>query len=359
MGIQSFTPSSGGLPGQSFIGQVFMSTSIVEWNQAGGPGFYTIKSAQSQPGYVYFIGSVTVGAPLNGIANVPNGFTSIRIVGSQADLCSLFKVSVKSTTSISSTPTVTTYTATQTGVTLPSNKTGFIDALLVAGGGFGGHHGGGGGAGGVVLLNSFPLTPGVPFDVSVGAAAAAPSTNGGDTIFAGVRARGGGSHANGSNANGTDGGCGSGGVSHSGNSFNGGLSTQGNGTAALASPLLFFSAYGTSATALGIGFAGGGVTGSQQHCGSGGGGAGGIGNPSTGSSTSTNPGSGGPGYLLSWNNTYYAAGGGGSNHARQINGTGGTGWSSGGFGMGGNSQHGQNAGGGGTNGCVVVRSYDL
>lgn len=356
MGIQSFTPTSGGLPGQSYIGQIYMSSAIVQWSQVGGPGYYTVKSAQNQPGYIYFVGTSTVGAPMNGIAYVPDGFTSLKIVGSESDLCSLFKVSVKSVTTISSTPTITTYATSQTGVTLSSNKTGFIDALLVGGGGFGGQHGGGGGGGGIVLLNSFPLSPTSPFDVTIGAGATG-GANGGDTIFAGVRARGGGSHTNGSNANGTDGGCGSGGVSHSNGAFSGGASTQGNGTAAMASPLLFFSAYGTSATALGVGHAGGSVTGSQQHCGSGGGGGGGIGASSTGSTTSTNPGAGGPGYLLSWNNTYYAAGGGGSNHNRQINGTGGTGWSSSGYGMGGNSGHSSN--GAGTSGCVVVRSYDL
>jgi hypothetical protein len=347
MAITPFTPVSGGSPGQDFVGQIYMTSAIVSWTQAGGPGYYTVKSAGNQPGYVYFIGTSTVGAPLNGIAYVPSGFASLKIVGAQSDLCSLFKVSVKSVSQITSTPSVTTYASSQTGITLATNKTGFIDALLVGGGGYGGHHGGGGGAGGIVLLNSFPLSPTSPFDVVVGA----------DTIFAGVRARGGGSHSNGSNANGTDGGCGSGGVSHNSSAYSGGLATQGSGTNAMASPLLFFSAYGTTATALGTGHGGGSVAGSQQHCGSGGGGAGGQGAPSTGSNTSTNPGAGGPGYLLPWNNTYYAAGGGGSNHNRQINGTGGTGWSSSGFGMGGNSQH--NIGGNGTNGCVVVRSYDL
>lgn len=358
MAITPFTPVSGGSPGQDFVGQVYMTSAIVSWTQAGGPGYYTVKSAGNQPGYVYFVGNTTVGTPLNGIAYVPSGFTSLKIVGAQNDLCSLFKVSVKSVSEITSVPTITTYTSSQTGVTLSSNKTGFVDALLVGGGGFGGHHGGGGGGGGIVLLNSFPLSPTSPFDVVVGAGSSS-STNGGDTIFAGVRARGGGSHTNGGNANGTDGGCGSGGVSQNSSAYNGGLATQGSGTNAMASPLLFFSAYGTTATALGTGHGGGAVAASQQHCGSGGGGAGGQGGASTGGSTSTNPGVGGPGYLLPWNNTYYAAGGGGSNHGRQINGTGGTGWSSSGFGMGGNSQHGGNAGGGGTNGCVVVRSYDL
>ena len=355
MGIQSFTPSSGGLPGKSFIGNIFMTTSVQNWSQSGGPGYYTIISQGNNAGYVYFIGATTVGAPLNGIADLSAtaGFTSIKIIGVSADACSLYKVAVKTTTSINTTATITTYSSSVTGATLASNKTGFIDALLVGGGGggSGGHYGAGGGGGGVVLLQSYPLTPGLAFDVTVGAAGANGNNtnNGGNTLFAGARALGGGYGAHHHGNVGGSGGCGGGASSHQSENPASGKSIQGTGGGALATPLLFLSSFGGTASALGSGHDGAGGTGNgANHRGYGGGGAGGA-------AIQMN---GGPGYLLSWNSQYYGSGGRGCQHSSNADGTDGTGWGGPGSGA-------RNNGGSvssstiGTNGAVVIRSYDL
>lgn len=344
MGIQSFTPSSGGLPGLEFINQVLLTTSTRNWTQGGGAGTYTIRSAKNEAGYVYFVGSTTVGGPLNGVVEVPASFTSIRIIGAIGDLASLYKVTVKPTTNFSTTSTITTYTSTQTGVSLPSNKTGFIDALMVGGGGGNAHHGGGGGGGGVLILNSFPLTPNTNINVQVGSAGAF-ETNGGDTIFAGTKAAGGGGGISDSTANGRSGGSGGGGV----NSGSGGLSIQGTGVAAVANPILFYSSYGSVATAQGYGNPGGSGTGST-HRGGGGGGAGGTASGNDG------------GRALAYNFTgtigYYAAGGYGGRYNGAGHGTQGTHWSSSGYGMGGSAND-NTQGPVGTSGVVIVRSYDI
>jgi len=355
MAIQGFTPSSGGLPGKSYIGNVFMTTGIRSWAQSGGPGYYTITSSKGGAGYVYFIGATTVGAPLNGVADLTggSGFTSIKIIGDVADVMTLYKVSVKDTSAITSTSNLTQITSSSSSYSLATNQTGFVDAYLMGGGGGGGHghHGGGGGGGGSVLLQSFPLTPGVPFSVTVGAAGAQGSNaNGGDTIFAGMRAKGGGFGRVSHTAPGGDGGCGGGASVHN-SSATGGLSTQGSGVGALAAPLLFLSAYGTTATAEGWGYAGYGTSvSSGHHSGFGGGGAGGA-------SSNHN---GGPGYYLSWTGLYYGAGGRGARHAG--NGTGyvnGTGWGNPGSGASSDANPDSSGGSIGTSGIVIVRSYSI
>jgi hypothetical protein len=347
MGIQGFTQSSGGIPGLSYIGQIFLSSPTRSWAQGGGAGTYTIKSARGEAGYVYFVGTTTVGGPLNGIIEVPAAFTSIKIIGSTGDLASLYKVSTKTSTSFSTTPTYTTYTSTQSGVSLASNKTGFIDALLVGGGAGRGQHGGGGGAGGVLVLNSFPLAPGSTYNVQVGSHGA-NATNGGDTVFAGTRAMGGGAGSDASTGTGSAGGSGGGGSNAAG-----GSSLQGSGVNAVANPILFYSSYGSVATALGYGSAGG--SGGGTHNGGGGGGAAGVGGPAS-------AGTGGPGVQLSFTGTptYYGAGGAGSRHSPALHGTNGTGWSSSGHGMGGQSgPEGYNQAVQGTAGVVIVRSFDF
>ena len=345
MGIQSFTPSSGGLPGLEFINQVLLTTQTRIWAQGGGAGTYTIKSAKGEAGYVYFVGASTVGAPLNGVVEVPVAFTSIRVVGAIGDIASLYKVTVKPTTSFSTSPVITTYTSSVTGATLASNKTGFIDALLVGGGGGKGQHGGGGGAGGLLLLNSFPLTPGSSFNVQVGAAGSNNAT-GGDSIFAGTRAMGGGGGSSDSSATGKAGGSGGGGV----NAGAGGAGIQGSGVNAVANPILFYSSYGSVATAQGYGTNGGAGLGGA-HQGGGGGGA-------AGASTGID---GGPGIQLSFtgSSVYYAAGGYGGRYNAQGHGTAGTGWSSGGYGMGGCTNDNNSNGATQTGGVVIVRSYDF
>lgn len=358
MGIQSFTASSSGLPGLSFVGQATMTTAFRDWAQAGGPGNYTVKSARGEAGYVYFVGPTTVGGPLNGVVNVPAAFTSIKLIGAAGDLLSLYKVSVKTTTSFSTTAAHTTYTSTVTGQSLATNKTGFIDALLVGGGGGRSHHGGGAGGGGVLIINSFPLDPSKTFDVQVGNRGS-DNANGGDTIFAGTKAAGGGGGTSDNQQTGRDGGCGSGGSGQTSNL--GGKSTQGTGTAAVSSPILFYSSYGSIATAQGYGHPGnpgngsnhGGHGSNHGHNGGGGGGAGGP--------ASTR--NGGPGIQLNFDGTgnkYYAAGGFGGTHSSQGHGNAGTGWndSAGHYGMGG-CAYDNSYGPHGTAGVVIVRSYNI
>jgi hypothetical protein len=345
MGIQAFTPSSGGLPGLEFINQVVLTTANRTWAQSGAAGTYTIKSASASPGYVYFVGASTVGGPLNGVIVVPASFTSINIIGSASDLVSLYKISSKTTSALSTTATYTTYTSTTTGVSLTTNKTGFIDALVIAGGGGNAQHGAGGGAGGLLLLNSFPLTPGSTFDVQVGAAGSRDQ-NGGDSIFAGTTAKGGGGGlSDPPSGTGKDGGSGGGGN----NSGAGGKSIQGSGVSAVSTPILFYSSFGTTASAGGYGNSGGAGTGAD-HRGGGGGGAGGQASGRDG----------GPGLQLSFTGTpvYYAAGGYGGSYPSSGNGSQGTGWSSGGYGMGGCANQ-TTTGPAGTQGVVIVRSYNF
>jgi hypothetical protein len=346
MGIQSFTPSSGGLPGLEFINQVLLTSQTRSWAQSGGAGTYTIKSSTGQPGYAYFIGNTTVGGPLNGVIEVPAAFTSIKVIGTPGDLASLYKVSVKPTTSFATIATSTTYTSTQTGISLPSNRTGFVDALMVGGGGGGSHHGSGAGGGGVLILNSFPLSPGTPFNVQVGSVGA-QAQNGGDTIFAGTAAKGGAGAQDGSNETGKNGGCSSGGSGNPGP----GSSTQGNGVTAIV-PIpgaLTATNYGTIATAIGYGGLGAPGLGAN-HQGGGGGGAGGNASGIQG----------GPALAYNFTGTvgYYAAGGYGGRYNGQGHGTISATWSASGYGMGGNTRD-NTVGPAGTGGVVIVRSYDL
>jgi hypothetical protein len=345
MGIQSFTPSSGGLPGLEFINQILLTTPTRTWAQGGGAGTYTIRSAKGEAGYVYFVGASTIGSPLNGVVEVPIAFTSIRVVGAIGDIASLYKVTVKPTTSFSTSPVITTYTSSVTGATLASNKTGFIDALLVAGGGGKGQHGAGGGAGGVLLLNSFPLAPGSSFNVQVGAAGS-DTANGGDSIFAGTKAIGGGGGSSDTAATGKTGGSGGGGV----NTGAGGAGIQGSGVNAVANPILFYSSYGSIATAQGYGTNGGAGLGGA-HQGGGGGGAGGA-------SSGINGGAGIQ-LNLTGSSVYYAAGGYGGRYNAQGHGSAGAGWSSVGYGMGGCTNDNNHNGPTQTGGVVIVRSYDF
>ena len=346
MGIQSFTPSSGGLPGLEFINQVLLTSQTRSWAQGGGAGTYTIKSSTGQPGYAYFIGNTTVGGPLNGVIEVPAAFTSIKLIGTPGDLASLYKVSVKPTTSFATIATSTAYSSTQTGISLPSNRTGFVDALMVGGGGGPGQHGGGAGGGGILILNSFPLAPGTPFNVQVGSAGGSDA-NGGDTIFAGTVAKGGGGSQSGSSSSGRTGGNGGGGSGGG----SGGVPNQGNGQTAIV-PIpgaLTATSYGSIATAIGYGNSGANGAGTN-HQGGGGGGAG-------GNASGRN---GGPGLALTFtgSSVYYAAGGYGGTYSGQGNGTVGTGWSASGYGMGGCANS-DSPGPSGTSGVVIVRSYDL
>jgi len=371
MGINSFTPTSGGFPGQSFIDQVYMTFKVRKWIKSGGPGYYRATSALNKDGYVYFLQSdnTLVQAPINGIANVTLPFTEIRILATQFDMISLYKVSAKGTDSLSLTANYTTITS--TGLyNFPNNDVGFCDALLVGGGGAAYHHGGGGGGGGIIEITSIPLTVGGTFAVTVGTYPGVSSnSNGGNTVFQGHIALGGGG-AQGDSENGRSGPSGGGatiGSASASRSGGGGggqvaqlnsdkaqstwLATLGN---SLTVPLLQQAAVDRFTG----GSHNGGNSSGNGHLGGGGGGATGSGTNATNGS----PGQGGPGLLYNFGDgqRYYSAGGGGSQHSPSNNGPGGgTGWnnSAGHYGMGGDSEHsgGQN----GTGGVVIVRTWKV
>lgn len=371
MGIQSFTPTSGGFPGQSFIDQVYMTYKVRKWTKSGGPGYYRATSALNKDGYVYYLQSdnTLVQAPINGIANVTLPFTEIRILATQFDMISLYKVSAKGTDSLSLTANYTTITS--TGLyTFPNNDVGFCDALLVGGGGAAYHHGGGGGGGAIVEVTSIPLTVGGTFSVTVGGYAGNRSnSNGGSTVFQGHTALGGGG-AHGDNHDGRSGPTG-GGATVGSSAGNRGQASGGAQTSQLnsdKSQSTWLATLGNSLTVpllqqaavdkfTGANHNGGGANGSG-HLGGGGGGATGPG----GSATNGSPGQGGPGLLYNFGDgqRHYSAGGGGSQHNPSNNGPGGgTGWnnSAGHYGMGGDSDH--SSENSGTGGVVIVRTWKV
>jgi len=186
MGIQSFTPTSGGLSGQTFIDQVYLTYKVRRWNRAGSPGFYRATSALGKDGFVYFLqnNGTLVQAPLNGIANVTLPFTEIRILATQYDMISLYKVSAKGTDSLTLTPNYTKITSSG-NYAFPTNSIGFADAWLIGGGGLAYHHSGGAGGGGITEVTSAPLPVGATVAITIGAV-------GGDTVFQGRRASRGG-----------------------------------------------------------------------------------------------------------------------------------------------------------------------
>jgi len=194
MGIQSFTPTSGSQPGQTFIDQVYLIYKVRRWNRGGSPGLYRATSALNKDGFVYFLQSDNslVQAPINGIANVTLPFTEIRILAAQFDMISLYKVSAKQTDSLTLTANYTKITSSG-NYAFPTNSVGFADAWLIGGGGQAMHHGGGGGGAGITEVISAPLAVGATVNVIIGAV-------GGDTIFQGRRASRGGPGADSNDA---------------------------------------------------------------------------------------------------------------------------------------------------------------
>jgi hypothetical protein len=168
-----------------------------------------------------------------------------------------------------------------------TQKTNFVEYLVVAGGGgAGATYSSGGGGGGGLLTGILPVATGTSITATVGAGGAA-STIGQNSVFGAITATGGGKGGNGQTGNpGGDGGSG------------GGAGSQGSGISA--------GGQGT----LGQGNTGGGGSpGPGVYGAGGGGGAGTIG--LTG--TTTTPGAGGAGIASSINGTVTAyAGGGGA-----------------------------------------------
>jgi hypothetical protein len=188
-----------------------------------------------------------------------------------------------------------------TSWTAPSDVTQ-VEVLVVAGGGAGGKvFGGGGGAGGVIYNNSYSVTPGQTYTVTVGAGGTATSgngNNGANSVFGALTAIGGGGGASGGASGAGSAVAGITGGSAGGNSgFNGGGNVGGPSA--------------TAGTA-GQGFAGG--RGGSFPITDGGGGGGGAGAVGT-NCQNTRGGDGGAGLQFGVSGTpiFYAGGGGGNN----------------------------------------------
>jgi hypothetical protein len=230
-----------------------------------------------------------------------------------------------------------------------------VECLVVAGGGGGGYDaGGGGGAGGFVYKESFNVSVGSTYQITVGAAGSASTgsaaTNGGNSVFGSLTAIGGGRGSDGiagsGSQQGADGGSGGGSSYKPGQSgtqnyvIDGGAGTSGQGN------------YG------GTGY----HVNSQAACGGGGGGAGGSGTDMVQNGSNINPraaGDGGNGLPCNITGTsvfYAGGGGGGANNDAGNTGPGGRGGLGGG-GDGSRTGNGSsataNTGGGGGAGCRV------
>jgi hypothetical protein len=366
MGVQSFVPSGGGKPGQTFVGQIHMTFAARVWNQSGGPGFYRTESSGGKAGYVYYLGpSPTVVVPVGAVAQIDNAFTSIKVIGNQFDMISLYKAQVKPTSSTSLSSQITTITTSGT-YKFNSNQVGFIDALIIGGGGGASHHSAGGGAGGIVLLKSFPMEIGANISVTVGSGGSASggsSSPGGDSVFLNHVALGGANAKDGAGP-GNSGGSGAGGnvASAQAGTFAGGLANQPGYTIGQTQQSLWISTSSDALNqvnssplqaqyALGTGHNGGSCVGSG-HCGGGGGGGGGV-----GESVNNTGGIGGIGHTNNFSgvSTLYAVGGSGSKHSNQYDAPVQTGWTLSGYGMGGRSQH--NTANPGSQGIVIVRTF--
>ncbi|MEI6607825.1 MAG: glycine-rich domain-containing protein, partial [Verrucomicrobiota bacterium] len=252
--------------------------------------------------------------------------------------------------SVTVAPLISTFTTNGTW-TAPAGVTA-VQLLVVAGGGAGGRGGaaGGGGAGGLIYYgsetpasaNSYSVTPGTTYTVTVGAGGAYGGyNNGGNSSFGAVVATGGGAGGNnwsfGTLAGATGGSGGGGGI--------GGWSSQ----------------LGGAASPAGQGYAGGASSVVNAQIGSAGGGGGGAGAVGSNSSFETG-GNGGAGlaYSISGSSVTYAGGGGGTTFASPpypvalVQGQGGAGYLNAGGGGMAQFPSGVNAGTSGQKGIVIV-----
>jgi hypothetical protein len=233
-----------------------------------------------------------------------------------------------------------------------------VEVLVVAGGGAGGGGsgaigGGGGGAGGIIYNTSYPVTPGTTYPIVVGDGGVGAlrniGTNGGNSQFGALVARGGGAGASDSNLSnvGTPGGSGGGGGGRSGIGAPG-IAGQG------------YPGSNGAANAYYAGGAGGGAGGPATPFFGSVAGSGGPGLYFNISGTSTAYGGGGGGGGSSFSSVSTAGsggvGGGGAGTSTSINGNPGTANTGGGGGASGWSVDGTNIyGGNGGSGIVIVK----
>ena len=343
MGIQSFTPSGGGgTPGFDYIASINMSTYNRSWAQSGAAGNYVLTSNNNNSGYVYFVGSgQTTGTPLGKVVVVSHAFTRLDIVAPTGDFMSLYKASVKSTTTFAnpfanftSFPSVITSSG---NFVLPTSALPLVNAIVVGGGGGGGgnHRGGGGGGAGVITLTGYQAvgTTAVSIGGGGGHSGYSNGSHGGTTYFGNVFATGG------------SGGAGDDGNASVAINTGGGNAHNGHTASVAANAALLTPGLGTQ-SGTSVGYGGHAGAGASSPFGGGGGGA-------TAAASAQN---GGAGHTssISGSSYQYAAGGGGGAHSSNS----GHGTNPGGHGSGGHGAHSNccNAGGGGS-GVVVVRYY--
>jgi hypothetical protein len=264
----------------------------------------------------------------------------------------------QNTTAIDDQFTVQSFTTTgSTAWTAPLDVTS-VEVLVVAGGGAGGGGsgaigGGGGGAGGIIYNTSYPVTPGTTYPIVVGDGGVGAlrniGTNGGNSQFGALVARGGGAGASDSNLSnvGTPGGSGGGGGGRSGIGAPG-IAGQG------------YPGSNGAANAYYAGGAGGGAGGPATPFFGSVAGSGGPGLYFNISGTSTAYGGGGGGGGSSFSSVSTAGsggvGGGGAGTSTSINGNPGTANTGGGGGASGWSVDGTNIyGGNGGSGIVIVK----
>jgi len=341
MGIQSFTPTSGGSPDKQFIATCALDTASRDWTVNGSAGYYIMQSATFKSGYVIFSdGTNKTGTPIGLAVNVNHNFNTIFLMGIAGDQFTLYKVSPKTTTSVAD--PFSRFTIGHTSITsstthnFPALNLPVADLLVIGGGGGAGHHGGGGGgAGAYIYLTKYPMSAVNPCTVPGRAAA---ESKGGYTALGGIIANGGG-FGGGHNARAT-GGAGANGGGGGGGHQSPGEAVGGSADTIPSLPFGFTYAgayYGIYAG----GHAGGSVSGSANNYnlrGGGGGGANGAG--STGHDQ--NGGNGGAGIASPFNagthaGQHFCAGGAGSNHSPGQHGSNGSGWTDGGYGCGGQS----------------------
>jgi hypothetical protein len=365
MGIQSFTPSSGGgTPGFDYIASVRMETYNRSWTQAGAAGNYVVTSNNNNSGYVYFVTTGgTVGTPLGQVINLTSPFTRLDIVAPTNDFISLYKVSVKSTSlfnnalaGFSAFPSIMNASG---NFVLPNASLPLVDVMLVGAGGSAHGHGSGGGGGGIVKLTAYQAVG--TTSVTIGANAGnATNVQGGASYFGNVYALGGGggfasksqtlaqTHGNGANGAGAShAGTGEGGTGGGIAGIPGTTQTAGTGLNTKGSPTYTGGHRG--------GNLGGGFT--LNHGGAGGGGGGGVGGDRNGTSGAA---TGGLGHVsnFSGSNVVYSAGGGGAHHTSPAeSGNYASHSDAAGYGWGRNSTHDASNQSGNGNGVVMVRYY--
>lgn len=367
MGIQSFTPASGGgTPGFKYVASIRMETYNRSWAQSGSAGNYIVTSNNNNSGYAYFVGAVTTGVPLGQVVSLTQPFTRIDVVAPQNDYISLSKVTVKPTTlfnnALSGFASFPSIISSSGNFVLPNASLPLVDVMLVGGGGSAHGHGSGGGGGAIVKLTAYQAVG--TTSVTVGASGGDnQAVKGGDSYFGNVYALGGGggfyqkalnfsigfqTGAQGANGAGAghgstgEGGTGSGIAGYPGltQTSNTGLGTKGTPT----------YTGGFTGGSLGPGF-------TPNHGGAGGAGAGGNG----GNRTSTSSGAvGGIGHTSNFTGTniVYGAGGGGGHHQTpEQAGSYASHADPLGYGIGRNSNHNNSSQGGIGSGVVLVRYY--